>query len=169
MHSPARRIALDLSIILDINNSGRMVRTMPSPATRRKKPLCDPSVAVIAHMGPRSITGDMSTPQALAALSALGQPARLAIFRLLMRREPDGLPAGAIASAIGCPQNTISTHLAILARAGLAAGVRDGRSIIYRAHVDGMRALIDFLVTDCCAGHPDLCGFPSKKAGSRRC
>lgn len=143
---------------------------MPPLATGRKKPLWrGPSPAVIAHVGPRQITGDMSAHHALAALAALGQPARLAIFRLLMRREPDGLPAGAIAGAIGCPQNTISTHLAILARAGLVTGVRDGRSIIYRAHVDGMRALIGFLVTDCCDGHADLCGFPSKKAGSRRC
>jgi len=143
---------------------------MPSPATRRKKPSRrGPSLAVVAHVGPRPITGDMSAHHALAALAALGQTARLEIFRLLMRREPDGLPAGAIAGEIGCPQNTISTHLAILARAGLVTGVRNGRSIIYRAHVEGMRELISFLVTDCCDGHADLCGFPSKKAGSRRC
>jgi DNA-binding transcriptional ArsR family regulator len=101
----------------------------------------------------------LSAPHALAALAALGQPTRLEIFRLLMRREPDGLPAGVIAEAIGCPHNTLSTHLSILARSGLVRGMRDGRSIVYRADVDGMRSLIGFLVTDCCEGHPELCNL----------
>jgi DNA-binding transcriptional ArsR family regulator len=105
----------------------------------------------------------MSAPHALAALAALGQPTRLAIFRLLMEREPDGLLAGAIAEAVGCPPNTLSSHIAILARAGLVRGTRDGRSIVYRADVDGMRALMSFLVTDCCNGHPELCEFNSKQ------
>jgi DNA-binding transcriptional ArsR family regulator len=74
-----------------------------------------------------------------------------------MRKEPAGLAAGAIAGAIGCAHNTLSTHLAILARARLVRGTRDGRSIIYRADVEGMRALVGFLVTDCCEGHPELC------------
>ena len=52
-----------------------------------------------------------------------------------------GLAAGAIADAIGCPHNTLSSHLGILARAGLVRGTRDGKSIIYRADVEGMRAL----------------------------
>ena len=74
-------------------------------------------------------------------------------------REPNGLSAGAIAEKIGCPHNTLSSHLSILARSGLIRGARDGRSIIYRADVDGIRALIGFLVTDCCQGHPELCGL----------
>lgn len=105
----------------------------------------------------------MSAPHALAALAALGQPTRLAIFRLLMEREPDGLLAGAIAEAIGCPPNTLSSHIAILARAGLIRGARDGRSITYRADVIGMRALMSFLVTECCSGHPELCDFSGKQ------
>jgi len=76
-----------------------------------------------------------------------------------MRREPEGLSAGAIAEAVGCQQNTLSTHLSILARSGLVSGARDGRFIIYHANVDGMRSLIEFLVTDCCDGHPELCGL----------
>src|SRR5271166_6267721 len=91
------------------------------------------------------------------ALAALGQPTRLEIFRLLIRREPAGLAAGAIADAVGAPHNTLSTHLAILARAGLVRGAREGRSIVYRADIGGMRDLISFLVTDCCDGHPELC------------
>ncbi len=96
---------------------------------------------------------------ALAALSALGQPTRLDVFRLLMQREPEGLSAGAIAEAVGCPRNTLSAHLAILARAGLVRGRREGRSIIYRAELPFMRTLIEFLVIDCCHGRPELCGF----------
>ncbi len=102
---------------------------------------------------------ELNTPHALAALAALGQPTRLKIFRLLMSREPEGLAAGAIAEAIGCPQNTVSSHLAILSRASLTYGTRVGRSIIYRANVTGIRTLVSFLVTDCCNGHPELCDF----------
>lgn len=115
------------------------------------------TLAVVGHAGLRPATEAMSVPYALSALAALGQPTRLDIFRLLMRHEPGGLSAGAIAETIGCPHNTLSTHLAILARARLVGGTRDGRSIIYRADVAGMRALVSFLVTDCCNGHPELC------------
>jgi ArsR family transcriptional regulator, arsenate/arsenite/antimonite-responsive transcriptional repressor len=100
-----------------------------------------------------------SSEDAVSALSALGQPSRLAIFRLLMQHEPDGLAAGAIAEAIGCAQNTLSSHIGILVRTGLVRGTRAGRSIVYRADVEGMRTLIGYLVTDCCDGHPELCGF----------
>ena len=115
----------------------------------------------------------MAGPQALSALSALGQATRLEIFRVLMRHEPTGLAAGSIAAQIGCPQNTLSSHISVLARAGLVNGTREGRSINYRANVEGMRGLLGFLVTDCCGGHPELCGFlePSAEtsAGSKNC
>ena len=115
------------------------------------------ALAVVGHVGPAA-SGDKMTPaHALAALAALGQPTRLEIFRLLIRAEPNGMAAGAIAEEIGCPHNTLSTNLAILARAGLVRGTRDGRSIVYRADVDGIRSLVGFLVNDCCDGHPELC------------
>jgi ArsR family transcriptional regulator, arsenate/arsenite/antimonite-responsive transcriptional repressor len=117
------------------------------------------SLAVVGHVGPAPTGDRISAPHALAALAALGQPTRLEIFRQLIRREPGGLAAGAIAHAINCPHNTLSTHLSILARSGLVRGTRSGRSIIYRADVDGMRALITFLIKDCCDGHPDVCNF----------
>jgi ArsR family transcriptional regulator len=126
------------------------------------------NVAVVGHFAP-GVSAPMSAPHALSALAALGQPTRLEIFRLLMRKEPEGLPAGTIAEAIGCPHNTLSTHLSILARAGLVRGTRDGRSIIYRADVDGMRALVGFLVTDCCDGHPELCDLQDALRGGACC
>jgi ArsR family transcriptional regulator, arsenate/arsenite/antimonite-responsive transcriptional repressor len=117
------------------------------------------SLAVVGQIGPMPRGDSMSSAHALAALAALGQPTRLAIFRLLIRHEPAGLAAGTLADAIGCPQNTLSGHLGILARSGLVRGTRDGRSIVYRADVEGMRALVAFLITDCCDGHPEVCNF----------
>jgi ArsR family transcriptional regulator, arsenate/arsenite/antimonite-responsive transcriptional repressor len=115
------------------------------------------ALAVVGHVGP-TVNGDrMSAAHALATLAALGQPTRLEIFRLLMRAEPNGMAAGAIADHIGCPHNTLSTNLAILARTGLVRGTREGRSIVYRADVEGIRSLLGFLVNDCCDGHPELC------------
>ena len=131
--------------------SFRPVRASPRGELMRKGTL-----AVVGHLGPGQ-ADRMSAPYALAALAALGQPTRLEIFRLLMRAEPDGLPAGAIAEEIGCLHNTLSSHIGILARSGLVRGTRDGRSIVYRADVEGIRALVAFLVTDCCDGHPELC------------
>jgi ArsR family transcriptional regulator, arsenate/arsenite/antimonite-responsive transcriptional repressor len=122
------------------------------------------ALASIGHLDQQT-EGKLSAPHALAALAALGQPTRLEILRLLMRREPKGLAAGSIAAAIGCPQNTLSTHLAILTRAGLTFGTRAGRSIIYRADIQGMRALVQFLVSDCCSGHPQLCNLGNTDLG----
>lgn len=99
----------------------------------------------------------MESNHAVDALSALAQTTRLAAFRLLVRHEPGGLPAGDIAEALETPPNTMSAHLAILARAGLVSSERRGRSIIYRADLDGFRALSLFLLKDCCAGSPDVC------------
>jgi DNA-binding transcriptional ArsR family regulator len=134
--------------------------------------------AVVGHIGPAPRGDKMSAPHALAALAALGQPSRLAIFQLLMDAEPNGLAAGLIAEKIGCPHNTLSSHLSVLARSGLVRGQREGRSILYRADVDGIRRLVGFLVNDCCAGHPELCDLqdavracgcaPSEKPKKRR-
>lgn len=112
---------------------------------------------MVGHIGPAPSGGKMSAPHALAALAALGQPTRLGIFQLLMGAEPDGLAAGTIAEKIGCPHNTLSSHLSVLARSGLVRGARQGRSIIYRADVESIRRLVGYLVNDCCGGHPELC------------
>lgn len=101
----------------------------------------------------------MSPPHALAAFAALGQATRLEIFRLLMRHAPTGVVAGTIAEEVGCPPTTLSSHLSILARAGLISGTREGRAIYYRADIEGMRALVAFMITDCCDGHPEICNF----------
>lgn len=99
----------------------------------------------------------MDLESATGALSALSQPTRLETFRLLVRHEPDGLPAGEIARQLDVPQNTMSAHLAVLARAGLAKGERHSRSIVYRADLEGLRTLMLYLVKDCCGGNAALC------------
>ena len=101
--------------------------------------------------------GYMESNTAIAALSALAQGTRLDVFRLLVQHEPDGVAAGDIARQLNVPQNTMSAHLGILARAGLVRFERHSRSIVYRADLDGLRALTLFLVKDCCAGSPELC------------
>jgi DNA-binding transcriptional ArsR family regulator len=102
-------------------------------------------------------SGYMDQIEAISALAALGQSTRLETFRLLVRNEPEGIPAGELARAMAVPQNTMSAHLAVLSRAGLVRGERHSRSIIYRADLDHFRSLVGFLLTDCCGGRPEIC------------
>ena len=99
----------------------------------------------------------MDENAAIAALTALAQPTRLRIFRHLVRLHPDAVPAGEAARLCETPHNTMSTHLAILTRAGLISVAREGRSMLYRAELDGFRALVAFLAHDCCGGRPEIC------------
>ena len=99
----------------------------------------------------------MDETEAIAALAALAQSTRLETFRLLVAREPEGVPAGELARLIEVPQNTMSTHLAVLSRAKLIVGERQSRSIIYRADLDRFREVTLFLLKDCCGGRADLC------------
>ena len=99
----------------------------------------------------------MDNIEAIAALAALAQTTRLDTFRLLVAREPEGVAAGELARLMAVPQNTMSAHLAILARAGLVIGERHSRSIIYRANLARLRVLSLFLLKDCCGGRPEVC------------
>jgi ArsR family transcriptional regulator, arsenate/arsenite/antimonite-responsive transcriptional repressor len=96
--------------------------------------------------------------QALSCLSAIAHETRLAIFRLLVQQGPDGMPAGEIALRLSVPPPTLSFHLKELEHAGLIQATRQQRQIIYATDYAGMRALIDFIMRDCCQGHPGLCG-----------
>jgi DNA-binding transcriptional ArsR family regulator len=88
---------------------------------------------------------------AVAALGALAQEHRLALFRLLVQAGGDGLAAGAIADRLGIPNSSLSFHLAQLSRAGLIRSERRHRSIIYRADYASMNALVGYLMENCCA------------------
>lgn len=76
---------------------------------------------------------------------------------MLIRHLPDGLPAGEVARELGIPHNTMSAHLAILARAGLVSSRRRSRQIIYQARFDCITQTVNFLVQDCCKGRPEVC------------
>lgn len=99
---------------------------------------------------------------AVAALGALAHPGRLDVFRRLVRAGPEGLAAGEIARATGSLPNTLSSNLAILAGAGLVRSRREGRSIIYSADFGAMRALLAYLMDDCCGGRPEICADLSR-------
>jgi ArsR family transcriptional regulator, arsenate/arsenite/antimonite-responsive transcriptional repressor len=102
-------------------------------------------------------SGFMDDIETIAAFAALAQTTRLDTFRLLVAREPEGVPAGELARLMAVPQNTMSAHLSILSRAGLVSGERHSRSIIYRANLARLRELVSFLLKDCCGGRPDVC------------
>lgn len=99
----------------------------------------------------------MDISLAIAALSALAQATRLDVFRLLVEREPGGVAVGELARLAGVPQNTMSTHLATLSRAGLIHGQRQSRSIVYRANLEAFRKVALFLLKDCCGGRTEIC------------
>jgi ArsR family transcriptional regulator len=102
-------------------------------------------------------SGYMESEATVLALAALAQSTRLEVFRLLVKHEPDGLAAGDIARSLGVPQNTMSSHLSILARAGLVSAQRFSRSIIYRADLTRLQNVVLFLLRDCCDGRPEIC------------
>jgi ArsR family transcriptional regulator, arsenate/arsenite/antimonite-responsive transcriptional repressor len=99
----------------------------------------------------------MESESAILALAALAQSTRLDVFRLLVKHEPDGLAAGDIAKALAVPQNTMSSHLSILSRAGLVSAQRFGRSIVYRAELARFQHVVLFMLQDCCDGRPEIC------------
>jgi ArsR family transcriptional regulator len=99
----------------------------------------------------------MEAEETVLSLAALAQPTRLEVFRLLVHHEPEGLAAGEIARHLAVPQNTMSSHLAVLSRAGLVSAKRVSRSIIYRAELSHFRAVMLFMLRDCCAGRPEIC------------
>lgn len=90
-------------------------------------------------------------------LSTLGHPQRLAIFRLLMRRYPDRVPAGELAEALGLKPSTLSAYLNALMQVGLVTQERAGTSLRYSMNMTELRHTFDYLLNDCCRGRPDIC------------
>jgi arsenate reductase len=99
----------------------------------------------------------MDTSAAQTAFQALGQISRIEVFRLLVQAGPEGLAAGDIARQLDLRQNTLSSQLAQLQAAGLIVPARDGRSIRYSANMTSLRALVGWLLEDCCGGDATLC------------
>ncbi|MEM1079021.1 MAG: ArsR family transcriptional regulator [Pseudomonadota bacterium] len=99
----------------------------------------------------------MELKEATDALDALSHPGRLGVFRLLVRRGPDGVRPSDMAAALSLKPNTLSVYLSALQQAGLIQSERKGRAVYYAAQMAHMGALVDYLVADCCRGRPDLC------------
>jgi ArsR family transcriptional regulator, arsenate/arsenite/antimonite-responsive transcriptional repressor len=109
----------------------------------------------------------MEKTDAGAALAALAQDIRLYAFRLLVQAGPEGMPAGAIAEALGLAPNTLTFHFDRLRMAGLVTVRREGRSMIYAAQFDRMNALVAFLTENCCSGVPCAPAAECKPARKR--
>lgn len=90
-------------------------------------------------------------------LSTLGHPHRLAIFRLLMRRYPNRVAAGELATALGIKPSTMSTYLASLMQDSLIQQQREGTSLLYAINMTTVQQLFSYLFSDCCRGRPDVC------------
>ena len=101
--------------------------------------------------------GSLSEAQAVAALAALAQPARLRVFRALVGAGPDGMTPGVLAATLGVHSSTLSFHLRGLADAGLVQAQRQGRHLVYRPLIAQMNELIAYLTDHCCGGQP--CGL----------
>lgn len=99
----------------------------------------------------------METSETIDALGALAQPTRLAAFRHLIRRTPDGIAAGALATELGIPASTLSVHLGQLVAAGLVERRRASRNLFYSVRIDRVQGLLGILTDDGCAGRPETC------------
>lgn len=99
----------------------------------------------------------MKQEHAIEAFAALAQDSRLAVFRLLVREEPDGLPVGEISRRLDIVPSTLSGHLGILRRAGLLKSTRHQREIRYAANLKSMGDIIRFMLEDCCDGQVENC------------
>jgi ArsR family transcriptional regulator len=106
----------------------------------------------------------METMQAIDALAALAQVSRLSVYRLLVEKGPEGLPAGVIGETLQLPPATLSFHLAHLSRAGLVRPRQEGRFVFYSADFDAMNSLVGYLTDNCCGGKSCAPVKPRQKA-----
>lgn len=100
----------------------------------------------------------MKTTDAVAALAALAQETRLAVYRLLVEQGSVGMSAGEIAERIGIAPAALSFHLKELSHARLVKSRQDGRFVFYSADFAAMTRLLAFLTENCCAADGGQCG-----------
>ena len=96
----------------------------------------------------------MQTNKVIAALAALAQESRLAVFRLLVQAGPAGMAATKISEQVGIPASSLSFHLKEMFHADLVTSRQESRFVIYSANFETMSELIGFLTENCCGGNP---------------
>lgn len=99
----------------------------------------------------------MNQETAIEVFSALAQPTRLSVFRLLVKQGCSGLPVLEISRRLGVVPSTLSGHLATLKRSGILTATRHQKEIHYAANLATVNELIAFLLADCCNGQTDNC------------
>jgi ArsR family transcriptional regulator, arsenate/arsenite/antimonite-responsive transcriptional repressor len=104
------------------------------------------------------IVGNMKSIDVVVGLSALAQESRLALFRLLVKRGPEGFTPSQLADKLDVPGPTLSFHLKELQRAGLIEARREGRFLFYSPNFPRMNELIGFLTDNCCVLADKDCG-----------
>lgn len=110
----------------------------------------------------------METKHAVDALGALAHEYRLAIYRLLIERGPEGLAAGAIGEGVGLAPSSLTFHLQNLHRAGLIVQRRESRSLIYSVDFNAMNELVGYLTDNCCVASSAVCATQCKPAKTAR-
>ncbi|MBI5430793.1 MAG: helix-turn-helix transcriptional regulator [Nitrosomonadales bacterium] len=105
----------------------------------------------------------MKPAQVVKALSALAQPTRLAVYRALVARGPEGLAAGEVAQKLKVSPATLSFHFKTLSHAGLIGSRQEGRYIYYAANFTVMNGMVGYLTENCCGGNAGVCKPPTKK------
>ena len=108
----------------------------------------------------------MKSSEAIAALGALASESRLAVFRLLVKRGPEGFTPSQLVKRLDLPAPTLSFHLRELVHAGLVTSRREGRNLYYGPHVEHMNALVSFLTENCCTLADETCGADCKPAAT---
>ncbi len=99
----------------------------------------------------------MDSPYAVNTLASLAHEGRLSLFRLLVRRLPGRVTPSELSSTLGMAPSLVSAHLRSLQQVGLVDSVRSGKLLLYRAELEQLGSLVDFLVDDCCRGRLELC------------
>lgn len=92
----------------------------------------------------------MKAADIIGSLGALAHQHRLAIYHLLVKRGPEGLPAGVIGGKVGLSPSSLTFHLQALHRAGLIQQLREGRQLFYSADFTAMNEIVSYLTDECC-------------------
>jgi ArsR family transcriptional regulator len=108
----------------------------------------------------------MRSKEAISALGALASEARLAIYRLLVKRGPGGYTPSELIQRLAVPAPTLSFHLKGLVQAGLLISRREGRNLYYSPHFEHMRGLVGFLTENCCSLADEACDANCKPVAS---